>query len=74
MMQVIRPMEDFYHIYYIWNIQYIYIYTHTHIYIYIYNRNRINKTTVIYTTLSFMFLQFSSIIVMLSKIFLYIKI
>ena len=72
MMQVIRPMEDFYHIYYIWNIQYIYTHTHTHIYIY--NRNRINKTTVIYTTLSFMFLQFSSIIVMLSKIFLYIKI
>ena len=38
-----------------------------------YNRNRINKTTIIYTTLSFMFPQFSSIILMLSKISCYQK-
>ena len=41
---------------------------------YIYNRNTINKTTITYTTLSFMFPKFSSIILMLSKIFLFIKI
>ena len=30
-------------------------------YIHTYNRNRINKTTIFYTTLSFMFPEFSSI-------------
>ena len=52
---------------------YIYIYVCIYINIYIYNINGINKTTIIYTTLSFMFPQFSSIILMLSKIFLFIR-
>ena len=46
---------------------YIYIYIYVYIYIHIYNGNRINKATIIYATLSFMFPQFSSIILMLPK-------
>ena len=52
----------------------VYIYMCMYIYIFIYNRNRINKTTIINTTLSFIFPQFLSTILMLSKILVFIKI